>query len=111
MGLTSKDHDRLIIEIAAIYGSTQAADDATVQRVCKEYTDAVLEDLKKAEVDAKAKGVEYGAYNPYFMNDAGLDQHVMGSFKDMAKFEALQKSVDPNGFFAKRAGGYKYSSV
>jgi hypothetical protein len=107
MGLTGKDHDRLIIEIAGVY--SRASDDAAVQAVSRKYTDAIIEDLKKNQANAKIKGLNIGDYNPYFMNDAGPDQHVMGSFRDAMKFEALQKSVDPTGFFAKRAGGYKYS--
>jgi hypothetical protein len=42
------------------------------------------------------------------MNDAGPDQDVMGSYKDSAKFKALQREVDPNGLWSKRAGGYKF---
>jgi hypothetical protein len=42
------------------------------------------------------------------MNDAAGDQDVTGSYKDVAKFRALQKSVDPNGLWSTRAGGYKY---
>jgi hypothetical protein len=107
MGLTGSDHDRLVIEIAGIY--SRASDDAIVQKVSKQYTDAILEDMKKTQADAKIRGLNVGDYNPYFMNDAGGDRNVMGSFKDAAKFQALQKSVDVNGFFAKRSGGYKYS--
>jgi hypothetical protein len=44
-----------------------------------------------------------------FMNDAGTDQNVMGSYRDQTKFAALQKEVDPTGFFSKRVGGYKYA--
>jgi hypothetical protein len=42
------------------------------------------------------------------MNDAAGDQDVTGSYREVSKLRALQKSVDPNGLFRTRAGGYKY---
>ena len=56
-------------------------------------------------VQAKSKAV--GTYKPYFMNGAGPDQDVFGSYKNYEKFAALQKQLVSNGFFTKRAGGYK----
>lgn len=53
------------------------------------------------------QGVE--AYNPFFANDATFDQDVLGSYKDAEKFKALQRSIDPQGLFAKNAGGFKYT--
>lgn len=43
------------------------------------------------------------------MNDAGPDQDVMATYKDSKKFMELRMSVDPEGLWSKRAGGYKYT--
>jgi hypothetical protein len=106
MNLKGTDHERFVVEIAGIYFS--AADDALIQSVSKEFTDTIFKQLEGLRANAKTKGESFPEYNPYFMNDAGLDQDVMGSYTNVAKFSKMQKSIDPKGFFAKRAGGFKY---
>jgi hypothetical protein len=106
MGLSSKDHDRFIVEIAGIY--TSAADDAAIQKMSQEYTEVLTRDLGKIRTNSRARGITVGEYNPAFMNDAGPDQDVMGSYRDVDKFAALQKELDPVGLWAKRAGGFKF---
>jgi hypothetical protein len=106
MGLTGTDHDRYVLEVPGLYNDK--ADDGIIQAWGKEFEDQVLERLKVVSANLKAKGVNIGMYNPYFMNDAGPDQDVLSSYKDAATFAKLQRSVDPEGFFSKRAGGYKF---
>jgi hypothetical protein len=53
-------------------------------------------------------GMPTDMYMPLFLNDAMWDQPVMQSYKDYEKFKTLQKSVDPNGLWSTRAGGFKY---
>jgi hypothetical protein len=106
MGLTANDKDRFILEIAGIYNKSE--DDDLVLAMGKEFTDALNKQLGPLKTQAKAAGVEIEDYLPLFMNDAGPDQDVMATYKDVAKFKALQRSVDPNGLWSKRAGGYKY---
>jgi hypothetical protein len=56
----------------------------------------------RADADVKSPG----KYSPFFMNDANSDQNVFASYRDVAKFRAVQKSIDPTGFW-QRGGGFK----
>jgi hypothetical protein len=105
MGLSSKDHDRFVLEIAGVYSSK--ADDELMQAWGGEFTNQLTSRLKTIVANAKATGSFVGEYNPYFMNDAGTDQDVMGSYQDAKKFAMLQKELDPQGLFSRRAGGFK----
>lgn len=102
MGLTGSDPDRLILEIQGSW--SLPGDDAEGYSVSKRLTDWLDDQVPQWLADA---GMD-SPYLPLFMNDAAGDQDVTGSYKDVAKFRALQKSVDPNGLFSTRAGGYKY---
>lgn len=102
MGLTSSDPDRLILEIQ---GSWElSSDDAEAYGLSKKLTDWLDEQVPAWLAEAGMGN----QYLPLFMNDAAGDQDVTGSYKDSAKFKALQKSVDTNGFFSTRTGGFKY---
>lgn len=102
MGLTAKDPPRFIVEIAFLWKDKAA--DADVAAVAKEYATKVTARAKT--LLAKSKGA--GDYFPFFMNDAAADQDVMASYKDAAKFAALQKAIDPNGLM-RRTGSFKYN--
>jgi hypothetical protein len=80
------------------------SDDTAGYSVSKQLTDWLDEQVPQWLAEA-GMGSQY---LPFFMNDAAGDQDVTGSYKDVAKFRALQKSVDPNGLFSTRAGGFKY---
>ncbi|KAF2667433.1 FAD-binding domain-containing protein [Microthyrium microscopicum] len=109
MGLKGSDHDRFVLEIPGVYISS--ADAPTMQAWGKDFTDRLAALVKDITVKSKAEGKIVGEYNPLFMNDAGTDQEVIGSYRDSQKFAALQKEVDPSGLFAKRAGGYKFATL
>lgn len=102
MGLSGSDPDRLILEIQGSWALP--SDDTEAYSLSKQLTDW-LDVQVPMWLDEAGMGSQY---LPLFMNDAAGDQDVTGSYKDVAKFRALQKSVDPNGFFSTRAGGYKY---
>ncbi|KAF8860556.1 FAD-binding domain-containing protein [Acephala macrosclerotiorum] len=55
--------------------------------------------------------LEIEEYNPIFMNDAMYDQMTLQSYENdgYAKLKAIQKDVDPNGFFPTRTGGFKFT--
>jgi hypothetical protein len=106
MGLTGNDHDRYVLEVPGVYSNKE--DDEVIQAWGREFEDAVMKRLKVVSANLKAKGVTVGDYNPLFMNDAGPGQDVMSSYKDAETFAKLQKSIDPEGLFSKRAGGYKF---
>jgi FAD/FMN-containing dehydrogenase len=105
MGLSGKENDRFVLEIAGVYNSKD--DDEQMQAWGREFTDQLTSRLKTVVENAKRTGSSVGEYNPYFMNDAGPDQDVMGSYRDAKKFTTLQKELDPKGLFSKRAGGFK----
>jgi hypothetical protein len=103
MGLGDNDGHRFIIEINCLWRSK--ADDDTIYKMSKQLTDDIEKQLSSNKA-ASDPGIS--AYNPLFMNDATYDQDVLASYKDSDKFRQLQKSIDPEGFFAKRAGSFKY---
>lgn len=102
MGLSSSDPDRLILELQCSWALK--SDDEIMYAMSREITDwlegKVVEWLEEAGMG--------GAYLPLFMNDAMADQNVTGTYRDYAKFKALQERIDPMGVFDERAGGYKY---
>lgn len=102
MGLTASDPDRLILEIQGSWAL--ASDDTEAYSLSKKLTVWLDEQVPKWLSEA-GMGSQY---LPLFMNDAAGDQDVTGSYRGVAKFRALQKSVDPNGLFSTRSGGYKY---
>lgn len=102
MGLTASDPDRLVLEIQGAWAL--ASDDALAYSLSKQLTDWLDEQVPVWLAEAGMSAT----YMPLFMNDAAGDQDVTGSYRDVGKFRALQKSVDPNGLFSTRAGGYKY---
>ncbi|KAF9691935.1 hypothetical protein EKO04_010037 [Ascochyta lentis] len=102
MGLTASDPDRLILEIQGSWAL--ASDDTEAYSLSKQLTDWLDVQVPRWLAEA-GMGSQY---LPLFMNDAAGDQDVTGSYRDVAKFRALQKSVDPNGLFSTRAGGFKY---
>jgi hypothetical protein len=106
MGLLGSDHDRYVLEIPSLYSN--AADEKIIQAWVADFIGTVQDRLRQVTVNLKAKGVTVGEYNPYFMNDAGPGQDVLGSYRDADKFAKMQRSVDPDGMFSRRAGGYKF---
>jgi len=107
MGLTAKDKDRFIIEIAGIY--MRAADSKTVLDMSREFTDTLQKQLETMKTRVKAAGGPmFETYLPEFMNDAAVDQDVVSTYKDKKLFAKLQKQMDPEGFWTKRTAGYKY---
>lgn len=102
MGLTGSDPDRLILEIQGSWALP--GDDTAGYSVGKQLTGWLEEQVPQWLAEAGMSS----QYLPLFMNDAAGDQDVTGSYKDVAKFRALQKSVDPDGLFSTRAGGFKY---
>lgn len=106
MGLKGSDGPRFILEITSLW--SDAKDDAEVTTLAKKFTDTVNQQVEKFKAGGATGKNAFEPYNPLFMNDAATDQDVLATFKDAAKFQKLQKEIDPNGLFAKRAGGFKY---
>lgn len=104
MGLSASDSNRFILEINCLWQN--ADDDGQIYSMSKQLTENINDMMKQMKTQ-DIRGVE--AYNPFFANDATFDQDVLGSYKDAEKFKVLQKSMDPNGLFAKHSGGFKYA--
>lgn len=98
MGLT-EDIDRIVLEIQVSW--SDAADDDF-------FLAASDEMVKWVEMKIPEWSGEDDQYMPFFMNDCAGEQDVLGSYKDAAKFKALQEKVDPEGLFSKRGGGWHY---
>ncbi|KAJ4366315.1 hypothetical protein N0V83_007951 [Neocucurbitaria cava] len=103
IGLTASDPDRLILEIQGAW--SLASDDAYAYSLTKQLTDWL--DVQ-VPLWLEEAGMSRDMYLPFFINDAAGDQDVFKTYRDYDKFKALQKSVDPNGLFSGRAGGFKY---
>lgn len=103
MGLTASDPDRIFVIFQGAWNF--ASDDALVSSISKELTDWLAEVLPLWLDEA---GMSRDQYLPLFINDAENDQEVFKSYKDYNKFKALQRSVDPEGLWSTRAGGFKY---
>ena len=100
MGLTGDDIDRVVLEIQCSWKNDK--DD--------ELFNAASRDLVRwldVKVPEWTKGAG-GLYLPYFMNDAAGEQNVTGTYKEYAKFKALQVEIDPEGFWRERGGGFVY---
>ncbi|KAF1987396.1 FAD-binding domain-containing protein [Aulographum hederae CBS 113979] len=96
--------DRFVIEIAHIYADK--AKDEIIQQVGREFVKEVRK--QHTELVAKNKGVAMETYLPYFMNGASDDGDVFGSYKEVAKFKALQKQNDPDGLWLRSGSWTKY---
>lgn len=103
MGLTARDPDRVILEIQCAW--TDKKYDALLPQFSRELTSWV--ESKIPEWLSREQEPE-NVYLPLFMNDAMGDQNVTGSYRDYAKFKALQVQADPEGILASRTGGFKY---
>lgn len=101
MGLKPDDIDRIVLEIQCSW--TDSADDD----LFVEASDEMISWLEK-KVPEWTQGQDADLYLPLFMNDAAGTQNVTGSYRDYTKFKALQEKMDPDGFFSKRGGGFKY---
>ncbi|KAF7569057.1 GlcD FAD FMN-containing dehydrogenase [Pyrenophora tritici-repentis] len=103
MGLTSSDPDRIVLIYQGAWNL--ATDDELAYGIARKIT-AWLDEVVPQWLEEA--GMPKDLYLPLFMNDAMWDQPVLQSYRDYEKFKALQKSVDPNGFFSTRSGGFKF---
>jgi hypothetical protein len=102
MGLSASDPDRLILELQCSW-MTEPEDDV-LPEATRQLTAWIEEQIPLWTDGHDGLAV----YLPLFMNDAMGDQNVTGSYKDYAKFKALQEREDPDGILSSRMGGYKY---
>ena len=113
MGLRAADPDRVVLNLQCMWH--RARDDAAVRALAAKMTAWLAGRLpawnmeagagEKEEADGTAAAA---AYMPLFMNDAMSDQDVLRSYREYDEFRELQRSVDPEGMFRNRVGGYRY---
>lgn len=103
IGFTANDPDRVLLEIQCAW--VEKRYDDTVRQFSKDLT-AYIEDKLPEWIEKNGGDVD--EYLPLFMNDAMFDQNVTGTYKDYAKFKALQREADPEGVLRERMGGFKY---
>lgn len=103
MGLTKNDPDRIILELQCSW--TDRAQDDIVPQFTRDLTDWIETRIPEW---LESDGQSTDQYLPLFMNDAMADQNVTGTYKDYAKFKALQLKADPEGVLRTRVGGFKY---
>ncbi|KAL6708912.1 hypothetical protein ACN47E_002319 [Coniothyrium glycines] len=103
MGLSANDPERIIIIFQGSWNLV--ADDQLAFDIARELTAWLDEQVPRWLNEA---GMSTNGYMPLFVNDAMFDQDAYRSYKDYDKFKALQRSVDPNGLWSQRAGGFKY---
>lgn len=62
-------------------------------------------------VDVRARSADNCSYNPVFMNDAIYSQEVLQTYgnKSYERLKATHQKYDPNGFFATRQDGFKFT--
>jgi hypothetical protein len=103
IGFTANDPDRVLLEIQCAW--IEKRFDNMVRQFSKDLTAWIEEKLPEW---LEEQGEPADAYLPLFMNDAMSDQNVTGTYKDYAKFKALQLEADPEGVLRERMGGFKY---
>ncbi|KAJ3531910.1 hypothetical protein NM208_g372 [Fusarium decemcellulare] len=102
MGLRKGDPDRVLLELQC--GWTDKQHDEIMPQFSRDLTDWI--ESKVPEWQGQEESSD--TYLPLFMNDAMADQNVTGSYRDYAKFKALQLEADPEGVLRTRTGGFKY---
>ncbi|QPC78028.1 hypothetical protein HYE68_008780 [Fusarium pseudograminearum] len=103
IGFTASDPDRVLLEIQCAW--IEKRFDGMVRQFSKDLTAWIEE---KVPQWLEEQGEPADAYLPLFMNDAMSDQNVTGTYKNYAKFKALQLEADPEGVLRERMGGFKY---
>ena len=99
MGISGSDPDRILLEIQCSWSS--AKDDELFNGASRE-----LVKWLETKVPEWTGGQEH--YLPFLMNDAAGDQNVTGTYRDYDKFKKIQQTMDPEGFFRNRGGGFVY---
>ena len=103
MGLTASDPDRIVLIFQGAWNLPSDDDKAfAIARNMTSWLDKVVPQWMDEA------GIPKDTYLPFFLNDAMYDQPVLQSYREYEKFKALQKSVDPNGLFSTRSGGFKF---
>jgi hypothetical protein len=110
IGLKASDGPRFIVELMFFW--LYPEDDERIHTVGRLITERVDARLKMITQQAQTgnstmKAAKTERYLPQFLNDAAADQPVLQSYDKFEQLKAIQRQLDPDGFF-KRLGGFKY---
>lgn len=93
-----------------------AVGDQDAHSMAMNITDTLDEYVRKTYAGVKSSNYKSGdldeaEYKPIFYNDAMYDQLPLQSYQNdgYSRLKSIQKSVDPEGFFPSRTGGFKFT--
>ncbi|CAK3906897.1 FAD-binding domain-containing [Lecanosticta acicola] len=114
LGLDPRHGDKLFMEYDVSWLSS--ATDAAAAAFMTNITQPVQDYARRKYATAKPTHYVSGEtavtnFNPLFMNDAMYNQDPVRSYGEAtyAKLKAIQEQRDPEGFFSRRAGGFKFT--
>lgn len=114
LALDPGNGDRIWIDLSISWGT--AAADATAYSIATTLADDVENYAKSTYLGVpNTRYVEgnlaYEEYDPLYSNDCMYNQQPYQTYGDgsYARLRAIQKEVDPGGFFPGRTGGFKYT--
>lgn len=112
LGMSPAEGDRMWMEYDISWLTVLGDEDAhsmaiNITETIDEYVKTTYANVPSTHY--QAGNLEDAEYTPIFMNDAMYDQLSLQSYENggFAKLKAIQKSVDPEGFFPSRTGGFK----
>lgn len=113
LGLNPDDGDRIWFDLGTSW-LTPVGDAAAASTAVKlsadiiSYAQTTYQDVPNTRF--AGDDLAYASYNPIYSNDAMPDQHTYQTYAggNFERLKSIQESVDPEGFFATRTGGFKY---
>jgi hypothetical protein len=115
LGMDPRGGDRMWMEYDISW--LTAAGDADADAMARNITETIDEYAKTTYAGVESSHFQEPEsdweveYTPIFMNDAMYDQLPLQSYENNGyeRLKAIQKSVDPQGFFPSRTGGFKFT--
>ena len=117
LGMNPNEGDRMWMEYDVSWLTALGDDDAhsmamNITATIDEYAMTTYAGVKNSHYNGGDGGdLEDAEYRPIFLNDAMYDQMPLQSYEgdNYDRLKSIQKSVDPDGFFATRTGGFKFT--
>lgn len=114
LGLDPKHGDKVFMEydVSWLSPATDKAVAAYITNITQPAQDYAKSKYSNSKPTHYQSGdTSFTNFNPMFMNDAMYNQDPLRSYGGATynKLKAIQQKRDPNGFFSKRTGGFKYT--
>jgi hypothetical protein len=114
LGMKPSDGDRMWMEYDVSWLTALGDNDAhamamNITATIDEYAKTTYAGVASSHY--QSGDLEEAEYDPIFLNDAMYDQLPLQSYENnaYARLKSIQKGVDPDGFFATRTGGFKFT--